>query len=63
MFIVLPKKKKKKSYGETYYISVCGINVIGKGKISTITFTNGKRKIVKFAHAHTLVSLLLIWRV
>ena len=40
------------SYGETYYISVCGINIIGKGKIATITFTNGKRKIINLAHAH-----------
>ena len=28
-------------YGETYYISVCAINAIGKGKVATITFTNG----------------------
>ena len=30
------------SYGETYYISVCAINAIGKGKIATITFSAGK---------------------
>ena len=26
-------------YGEAYFISVCGVNIIGKGKVSTITFT------------------------
>ena len=29
-------------YGETYYISVCAINAIGKGKVATITFSIGK---------------------
>ena len=28
-------------YGGTYYISVCGINIIGKGKATTTIFTNG----------------------
>ena len=32
------------SYGEIYYISVFAINAIGKGKVATITFTNGKRR-------------------
>ena len=29
------------SYEEIYYISVCGINAISKGKVTTTTFTNG----------------------
>ena len=29
------------SYGETYYISICGNNAIGKGKATTTIFTNG----------------------
>ena len=29
------------SYGEAYFISICGVNLIGKGKLAIITLTNG----------------------
>ena len=45
------------SYEETYYISVCAINAIGKGKITTITGNN----LVILAKYHYLGALMCMY--